>query len=536
MGTALALVLYALLLATAVLAVWRVPIVALYLWIVGLAAHNAVMAALYSAGLRGDALTAVQAWKEILLAVAVASVATDALRARQLPYRPSLPDWIALAFGALVVIYALVPQDVLGGAADRKTVAYGFRHDIVPVVVFLLFRAVRPRKGEALRLGLTLLGTGAALAAIGLVDVYAVSIGWWRTNGVVDYFNRQLGYGYQGTGGLPENFVFNTGSEDFFLRRLVSLFLSPLATSYLIVVALLVAAAVVARRIAIPLAVVALAGLLFTFSRASLFALAGGLLVLALVRRRAWLVAAAGATVAAAFLWVNVFPEIGPRGDWTRADLIQQREIARERGGVCEGALSACEPSIRSHLTSLRDGARTVIDHPQGFGLGNAGQAAKRSGTPIRAGESNYTELGVELGVLGTILWTLWGLAVLAWLLRARSAAAAGVAAGFAAILALAVQTDVIGDPWVAYCVWALAGLFAARGTRRVPVALNEAVADTPASSASRSAEAAVTSAVSAPIRTRTRFPSDVIERISPRTWFSAESSGGTRPTATSHG
>jgi hypothetical protein len=30
--------------------------------------------------------------------------------------------------------------------------------------------------------------------------------------------------------------------------------------------------------------------------------------------------------------------------------------------------------------------------------------------------------------------------------------------AAFAAILALAVQTDVIGDPWVAYCVWALAG------------------------------------------------------------------------------
>jgi hypothetical protein len=25
-------------------------------------------------------------------------------------------------------------------------------------------------------------------------------------------------------------------------------------------------------------------------------------------------------------------------------------------------------------------------------------------------------------------------------------------------VLALSLQTDVIGDPWVAYCVWALAG------------------------------------------------------------------------------
>jgi hypothetical protein len=39
---------------------------------------------------------------------------------------------------------------------------------------------------------------------------------------------------------------------------------------------------------------------------------------------------------------------------------------------------------------------------------------------------------------------------------RCRSAAAAAV---FAAILVLAIQTDVIGDPWVAYCVWALGGI-----------------------------------------------------------------------------
>jgi hypothetical protein len=95
-------------------------------------------------------------------------------------------------------------------------------------------------------------------------------------------------------------------------------------------------------------------------------------------------------------------------------------------------------------------------DHPQGYGLGNVGQTASRTNTPILAGESNYTELGVELGVLGSVLWTAWGLTLLAGLIRARAAAAA---AAFAAILVLAIQTDVIGDPWVAYCVWALGGL-----------------------------------------------------------------------------
>ena len=55
------------------------------------------------------------------------------------------------------------------------------------------------------------------------------------------------------------------------------------------------------------------------------------------------------------------------------------------------------------------------------------------------------------------------------------------VAIAFAAVLALAIQTDVIGDPWVAYCVWALAGALVAvrrtafpEGSRtRVPVAVS---------------------------------------------------------------
>ncbi|MDX6467750.1 MAG: hypothetical protein QOI27_2790, partial [Gaiellaceae bacterium] len=102
----------------------------------------------------------------------------------------------------------------------------------------------------------------------------------------------------------------------------------------------------------------------------------------------------------------------------------------------------------------------TMLHHPQGYGLGNVGQTASRTGTAIKAGESNYTELGVELGVLGAVLWALWGLVLLGGLVRAGrdDPWAAGLAAAFASVLLLAAQTDVIGDPWVAYCMWALAG------------------------------------------------------------------------------
>jgi O-Antigen ligase len=451
--TAVELVVYALLLAVAAAFVWKRPVVALYLFVVGLAVHNAAMAALYSAGVRGSTLTAIAAWKEILLVVALARVIQQAVRDRVLPFRPGIVDALALAYGVLVLVYALVPQSALGGTAGHHAVALAVKHDLVPVGAFFLGRSLLLGRDDLRRLAWTAGGTAGFVAAIGIVDVYAVPIGWWRTNGVVDYFHKQLGYDYHGTGGLPENFIYNTGSEQHFLRRLVSTFLSPLASGYLMVVALLVLP--FRRRVSVALAALAFAGLLFTFSRSSLVALAGGLVVLALAVRD-WRPLALAAVVAGVTVgWAHVYPKIGPIGHWTKADLVQQRRHAQTSGPASGNALSDSEPSLHEHWSALKDGVRTVVHHPQGFGLGNVGQTASRTGTPIKAGESNYTEMGAELGILGAVLWIAWGLALLVGLWRSRSGR---MTAAFAAILALAIQTDVIGDPWVAYVVWALAG------------------------------------------------------------------------------
>jgi hypothetical protein len=245
----------------------------------------------------------------------------------------------------------------------------------------------------------------------------------------------------------------------------VSTFLSPLGSGYLFVVALLVVAAALRRRVALVLGVVAFAGLLWTFSRSALIALAVGLVVLGVVRRGRVELAAAVVTVGVAFAWAHVFPNVAPTGNWTKADIRYQHERAEDQGAGEFNATSANEPSLRSHWNALRGGFETMAHHPQGYGLGNVGQTASRTKTELKAGESNYTELGVELGVLGALLWTAWGLALLAALVRAArdDRYAAGVAAAFAAVLALAVQTDVIGSPWVAYCVWGLAGALALR-------------------------------------------------------------------------
>ena len=112
------------------------------------------------------------------------------------------------------------------------------------------------------------------------------------------------------------------------------------------------------------------------------------------------------------------------------------------------------DASTSSHLRSLRDGIRTVLRHPQGYGPGNAGSTAARTDVQIKAGESTYTELAVDAGLVGGLLFIAWSLAVLWRLVRCGAL----LAAVMVAMLALALQTDIIGVPWVVYVIWPLAG------------------------------------------------------------------------------
>ncbi len=305
----------------------RRPVWVLHVFVVGLALHNLAMAELWKAGVRGASLTVVAAWKEALLAAALVGVIAAR---RRLPVERLAVDWLALAYGALIVLYALIPQSALGGGATHKGVLYGLRHDLVPVGAYFLGRGLELTEREVRRLGQTIVATAAGVAAFGLVDVYAIPLSWWRRSGAAGWFEHQLGFAYQGLSGLPENFVYNTGNERP-LRRLVSTFLSPLATSYLLVVALIFCAAWWARRrprgisLLVWCGAVALllAGLLWTHSRSSYLALALGLGLYALAVRarrrsdRLELAAAAAALLAAAALFVHVYPQIGPTTTFT---------------------------------------------------------------------------------------------------------------------------------------------------------------------------------------------------------------------------
>ena len=430
----------------------RLPRLALAAFVVGLAIHNLVLAELWDAGLRGRGLDIVAAWKEALLALAVGAAAWQA---RRLPLATAA-DRLALLYAAFVVVYAVLPQGWLGGHATAKGVLYALRHDLVPVAAYALGRLVVLQSKDRSRLAWLAVAVGAALSVWGLIDVYLVPLQWWRDSGVAGWFGDQLSLDYgKGLSGLPENWVYNTGDETNPIRRLVSTFLSPLATAYLLVVVLLFLAARerLTRWTALA-AVGCFAGLLWTHTRAATLALAAGLVLLAAAQRRWPPVALAAIVVGVSVGFFAIYSSIGPSTSYTASELAALRANAHQPHPAGGDPFSAGDTSLASHWSNLRSGLHKVIDHPQGFGLGNAGTEAKRTGVAILAGESTYTQLGVEVGLVGMLAFVAWSLAVF----RGLWSRSPWLFAAFGAVLALGLQTDVLGVHWLAYCLWAAAG------------------------------------------------------------------------------
>lgn len=437
----------------------RFAVAALGVLVVGLALHNVAMAQLWELGVRGSALDAVAAWKEVLLLAALVVVGWNV---RRLP-AVRAADVLALAYAVVILVYAFLPDGWLDSGATTRGELLALRHHLLPVAGYGLGRLVGEVWGARRSLGSLVALTALGIAIVGLLDLGLLSLQAWRDSGVPGWYREQLGLDYEGLSGLPENWVFNTGDEENPIRRLVSTFLSPLASAYAIVVALIYVLSRPFRWWWGAAALVLYGGLLYTHTRAAFGALAVGLVVLALAQRRAAPVALAVASVAVGAAFLLAYPSIGPSTSYTPEELEWLRQNAEENPGVGAGSLSPNDASTASHWRNLRDGLQEVWDTPRGYGLGNAGVVAKRTGVEIRGGESTYVELGIDAGVAGLAAFVLWSLALLRGLWRRE----AWLAAAFAAVLFLGLQTDVIGIHWLAVTIWAAAGLALAKPTER---------------------------------------------------------------------
>ena len=122
----------------------RAPFLGLAILVAGMAAHSLGLLAMLSLGAPSPLVVVVQAWKEIDIAV-LAAVAAWRWWGRARP-RPRLNpvDWIAVAFGAVLVIYLLLPNSVTDSSSGLVGRLLGFRVDATIVALYALGRVHAP--------------------------------------------------------------------------------------------------------------------------------------------------------------------------------------------------------------------------------------------------------------------------------------------------------------------------------------------------------------------------------------------------------
>jgi hypothetical protein len=448
--------------------VWRRPLYALYAFLVGLAVHNAIFVGLWLAGAEGRQLTVLQAWKEILLGTALLSV----LFARRLPARPVPLDFAAFGLALVGAVYLFLPSD-----ATLEGRLYGLRSIVLPVAAYALGRCIGLSTREWRRVALVGLGASLAVAALGIAENYGLTLDRWRAWGAKGYYSEQPGFpAFHGPAGLPDNWALNLSDGVF--RRLISTYLSPLGTAYMLAIAVIVAVALWPRtrgRGRLPLGAATLlvfAAFLLAFSRAAALALVGALVILALARRSLAPLMAGAAVLAASLAMAAWFTDVAPETHFFPEDRAYQEQRAREqgplpRGSPLETTSGFSDSSSREHLAELRRSFESFLDHPGGHGLGASGQIAQRYGEgDLAAGESLYLTIAAETGVAGLLALlalvaaTLTTLGAAALRLRGTplGVAAAVLLASQAAVFAIGLQTEVWGIPWLVYVLWFLTG------------------------------------------------------------------------------
>ena len=348
--------------------------------------------------MRGTALDVVSAWKDVLLALG-APARRGARAAGRSASTPRSSTGSRSRYGALVVLYG----DPAAALARRRRHAPRRRARRPPRPAagrrVLLRPRPRPDRARRARLGVTILASACGRRRLradrhlrdpALVVAALGAPGW---------FTNQLGFTYNGLS-RPAGELRLQHRQRRRLRRLVSMFLSPLAASYMFVVALLFIPHA-ASAAGLPLALLLFAGL-------SVDALAlcaarargsGSCCARSCGAQCAARWSRVGVVVVVGLAFVKAYPHIGPRTSFTRDGAAgagaNAASIRRPRR---RGRVNEPRGASTSAISSLRDGIETVLRHPQGYGPGNAGSTAARTDVQIKAGESTYTELGVDDG------------------------------------------------------------------------------------------------------------------------------------------
>lgn len=457
----------------------RHPDRSLLILIVLLPFQALILARLYAAGVPASIVRHASAWKEALaLGVVLAGARGFYASGR----RADKVDRLALGFVALAAVYLLLGPTIVPGAPSSMSVRLlAFRQDAGFVLVLLGARHAPLPPGFMARAGRATLAVATVVGAVCIFEALDSS-GW---NRFVVNTVKYTRYESEVLNTKPLNYndirIYGTigGTQ---IVRAGSVFLSALTCGFYLVLGFAVGLERTVRGRSSPLLIVSLAligaGLLLTQTRSAILA---ALIVAFLAfqpsagRRRHWRTQL-GILVAA--LALMAVPAVVSTG------------LAHRVAGTGNSA----DQSSASHVSALATGLHTLEHHPLGLGLGTSAGTGQRFATQTAAPvipENNYLELGIELGVLGTLVFVALTVALLLALRRAaRQVPEGALSAAMAAVAGLAVAALFL-QPWIDFSVdwtvWAIAGaaLGAARlapvtAAARAPLARPPAVANEP--------------------------------------------------------
>lgn len=459
------LVLLALVYAFAIRLIVRTPFRALGVLVAGAAVHNFIVMILLRLGAPGAVVRLVQAWKEgilLLLFLMAVGLAWSAWRANRRPVLKA-PDLAMVAFTVVVLVYFVLPPTLFGTHISLSQRVLGARVLLQLPLLYLLGRVFFSTRRADLVWNLTVIaGSAGVVGLVGFFELWYLPTHAWLSLGV-NQFSAWLGFTYHGPLGLPENF-FQTAAQGYYLRRMVSTYVSPLPIAY---TGMLVLPAAIGLYLTRPVSnrmvmlrvgfiCFLVIGVLLSVTRLAMVLLVGEFFLLWIAFFRRWLV---WATAAAALLVVAVlvgYVRIGPVVD------AQLHTPAHRPHGL--RIVSSGDPSLREHGATLAYDIQYSIQHPLGTGVGTS---IHRFGTTTGTGESAYFDVFGETGVFGGIAFSVAYALILLYALRAfmRNRTDPPLAAfslvsliGGLALVPIILTSDVWSDPSLTYLLWWCAG------------------------------------------------------------------------------
>ncbi|HEV3233694.1 MAG TPA: hypothetical protein VG329_04015 [Candidatus Dormibacteraeota bacterium] len=426
--------------------VWRRP----DLGLLGLAAlmpfYPTIFGRLLVWGVPVSILAPLRFWKEVVVISLGAKVLVSGM------HRRTAIDNITIAFILLTALYIVLP---LGPSLYARLL--GARE--IASYLFLFLAARHLPLGERLgpRLVVTLLAAGAVLGGLAFWDHFdnAGWSAWISASGLQEYQEQVFNIAR-----IPGAEIGHLGDQEFI--RTGSLFLNPLSLAFylLIPVGIIIGRVVSgrARRFEVVLGIVCAAGVLLTLTRSAITAMPLMLLVALVLGRRSTR-RMGGMLLAAGILWPVA--------------------SAVALGSHLSDAIDTGATSTQGHLEQLSTDMALLLAHPGGSGLATGGGLASQrlSDAASITAESWYFQVGLEIGVLGMLLFIalLWLCLAELWRRTRESnplAMEAMVAA--AGLSVVGVVLRVYGDQVVSYSLWTLIGLALA-----VPLVAPEAEAPT---------------------------------------------------------